>query len=456
MAALRCRQRGLSVIAIDRSEDIFPLPRALGMDDEIQEVFCRAGLGDALRRFTTPLRGGEFVDAAGHRVVGVELPDGMTGSLGLPPVVTFHQPGIELSLRDAANAAGAELRLGLTATTIAELDDHIRLDAIGPHGQQSIRARWLIAADGAKSTIRELCGIELVDQGFDQTWLVVDTTLLDSDLPLPRIARQICDPARVATFVPGPGDHRRWEFQLHEHETRDDVLDEAVVQDLLRPWGTAEQLRVDRSAVYRFHATVADRLRAGRVFLAGDAAHQMPPFNGQGMCTGIRDAENLAWKLEMVASGRAGDTLLDTYDAERRSHAAGQVAHAVDAGQLMQAIAHDGTAALESGYGQRPFPKLTGAGFEPGHPLVGGVLPAPAIEIDPLPDGWKLLTTGALDLTEEWRSIDAAAINVPAAAYPGLLDDGAVMVVRPDRHIAAVSHDLRSTTDRVFATLGTE
>ena len=465
MGALRCAQRGLSVVAVDRSEEIYPLPRAVGMDAEMQWLFHRAGLGDRLGRHSTPLPGAEFVDRSGARVVGMEAPDGAVGALGFPRMITFDQPGVEGFLREAAAAAGVELRLGVEVVSVSDTDGGVRvgLDGGGRAGSdpatapldRGIEARWLLAADGAKSTIRPWRRISLVDQGFDQTWLVVDTTLLDPDLPLPRLARQICDPARMCTFVPGPGAHRRWEFRLHPDETREAMLDEEAIRRLLAPWGTDDQLRIDRAAVYRFHATVAETFRDGPVFLAGDAAHQMPPFNGQGMCTGLRDVENLSWKLAMVASGQAGDALLDTYDEERRPHAAGQVAHSVDAGLLIEAIATDGDAALESGYGQRPFPRLEGRLFVGDHDRIGHPLRAPAVELGPLPDGWVLLRgPGAGPVPDLWARLGATVIDVPAGAFPGLVDGGVTAVVRPDRYVAAVGPDLAPATaviERVLA-----
>ncbi|MEM7094285.1 MAG: FAD-dependent monooxygenase [Actinomycetota bacterium] len=446
MTALRAAQRGLRVIAIDRSEEIYPLPRALGMDDEIQDLFIRAGLGAELRAHSAPLQGAEFLDATGERVVGVDLPDGSVGALGHPPVVTFDQPGLERALRRGAIDAGVDLRLGLDAYSIADLDDGVRVGVGTSHDDSTLTARWLVAADGAKSTMRSLRQIAMVDQGFDQTWLVVDTTVLDPDLDLPRLARQYCDPARVCTFVPGPARHRRWEFQLRPDETRDDMLDETIIAELLAPWGTTTQLRIDRAAVYRFHATVAERFRDGPVFLAGDAAHQMPPFNGQGMCTGMRDAENLTWKFAAVNDGFASDPLLDTYDNERRPHATGQVEHSKDAGELMQAIACGDRAALDSGYGQRSFPKLSGPLFEPGHPCVGGMLPAAAVPLDPLPNGWLVLTSTSIDVP---ALLPAKPIVVPDGCFPGLVDAHHSVVVRPDRHIAAVTADLAQTTRRL-------
>lgn len=442
MAALRCAQRGLSVIALDRSEEVFPLPRALGMDEEVQELFHRAGLGDKLAAHSAPLPGAEFLDSDGNQVVGIELPPGTVGPLGLPPMVAFDQPGVERFLRTAAVEAGVDMRLGAEAFAVGQEqgsngNEHVVVKVGNEVADTELRCRWVIAADGAKSTVRSLVGLSLVDQGFDQTWLVVDATLLDEELALPRLAQQLCSKERICTFVPGRGTHRRWEFQLQVGETREDVLRNEAIRDFLAPWGSEAQLRVDRSAVYRFHATVANSFRAGNVFLAGDAAHQMPPFNGQGMCTGMRDVENLSWKLADVAFGRADSGLLDSYDEERRPHAAEQVAHSVDAGMLMLAIANDGVAALESGYGQRPFPKLEGSLFGD-HALVGGLLPRVLEPAGGLPSGWVVLAPASDQaVPPELQRAQATICELPDVSYP-VLDARQCLVVRPDRHIAAV------------------
>jgi 3-(3-hydroxy-phenyl)propionate hydroxylase len=454
MAALRCAQRGLDVIAVDRSTDIYPLPRAIGMDDEIQALVERAGFIDEFRTYSSPMPGGEFTDGDGNRVVGIELPDGTVGALGHPPIVTFNQPALEANLRRDAVAAGVDMRLGLDAFAVADIEVQgrrgVRVDLSDNDRDTSLTGRWLVAADGAKSTIRSLRGLEMIDQGFDQTWLVVDTELLDPDLPLPRIARQQCGADRVCTLVPGPGAHRRWEFQLRPDEQRDEVLAPGAIADFLAPWGTMDQLQVTRAAVYRFHAVVAERFRDGRVFLVGDAAHQMPPFNGQGMCSGMRDAENLSWKLAAVASGLADDLLLDTYDEERRPHAAEQVAHSVDSGLLMQAIAHDGEAALESGYGQRPFPQLAGTMFVGGHVRVGSVLPVLRADVTVPDEGWRLIQVGdPCDVPAFWSDLEASVVQVPDGAFPGLAGEGETVIVRPDRYIAAVTSDLAESTEEI-------
>jgi len=445
MAALRCAQRGLSVIALDRSTEIYPLPRAIGMDDEVQDLFARAGLIDSLRQHSTPGRGADFVDASGTRIVGVDLPEGTIGALGHPPVTMFDQPGVETFLRQAAIDAGVELRLGVECTDVSQ-------EAAGATAElgdgTALMARWMIAADGAKSTTRESLGIDLIDQEFDQAWLVVDTTLLDPDLALPTIARQHCDPARVITFVPGHDTRRRWEFQLKPEETREQALEPSFLAALLAPWGTEEQLQVDRVAVYRFHGVVAERFREGPVFLAGDAAHQMPPFNGQGMCSGMRDAENLAWKLAAARTGIGADSLLDTYDAERRPHATSQVAHSVDAGKLIDAIAYGGERALESGYGRRKFPKLEHGLIHGDHPLVGMPLPRPADDSFVVGNGWTILlgSDAAGQVPQLWSELGAAVHRLDSSAYGDLIPSTATVIVRPDRFVATITDDLDAAT----------
>ena len=456
MAALRARQHGLSVVVVDRATEVYPLPRAIGMDDEIQRLFDTAGLLDGLRECSTPMGGAEFLDRHGERVVGIELPDGFVGSHGHPPVVAFDQPSLERLLRRAALDAGAELRLGVEVTAI---DGGTVTLAEG----DTIVGRWVLGADGARSTVRKLLDIRLEDQGFDEEWVVVDTTLLDPDLPLSRLATQHCDPARVITVVPGHADRRRWEFQFLPGETKAEMESPERVAELLAPWGTPDQLRVDRIAVYRFHATVAEALRRGDAFLAGDAAHQMPPFNGQGMCSGMRDVDNLIWKLAAVAAGHADDALLDTYDAERRPHAAGQVEHAVDAGRLINAIAEGGADDFEAGYGGgREFPHLE-AGFRADDSrAVGRPFPQPLVENGVgfdrwLGDGLALVTTSdtvlPADVVQRWCDIGARRVDATPERFPGLVAPGSVVIVRPDRYVAAVTTDLAATTEAP-ATLG--
>ena len=455
MAALRARQHGLSVIALDRESEVYPWPRAVSMDDEIQRLFATAGLLDGLRSCSSPFGGAEFLDHQGHRAIGIELPFGFVGPNGHPPVVAFDQPAVERMLREAAIGAGADLRFG---ADVAALDGNKLTLSDGA----TITGRWVLGSDGARSTVRRQLGIELENQGFDEDWVVVDTTLLDPDLSLSSLVTQYCDPDRIVTYIPGHGTHRRWEFQFREGETRAEMASPERIAELLGPWGSPHQLQVDRIAVYRFHAVVAERFRVGDVFLAGDAGHQMPPFNGQGMCSGMRDVENLIWKLAAVAAGHADERLLDTYHDERRRHVAGQVEHAVDAGRLINAIAEGGADSFEAGYGGgREFPHLeTGLRYG-NHRLTGHPFPQPLLEDGgfdrQLGDGIALVTTASTDISadvmDRWAAIGARRVDTRADLFPNLVGDGTVVVVRPDRYIAAVTRDLVSTSAE-FAELG--
>jgi 3-(3-hydroxy-phenyl)propionate hydroxylase len=376
--------------------------------------------------------------------------------------VSYYQPVLEAFLRGAAADAGVDLRLGVTVTGIEQDADGViaHTDA-GRH-----TARWLVAADGASSPIRKALGISFVDQGFDQDWLVLDVRLRRPVPTLSPFVQQICDPARPVTYVVGHGDYRRWEFQLQEGETRDEMVADARVWELLEPWLTPDDAELVRAVVYRFHALVADSMRFGRVFLAGDAAHQMPPFLGQGLCSGIRDAANLAWKLRLVDDGIADDVLLDTYGTERLPHAAGVVAHAVDTGRLIDELSGRAPAStgIDAAYGGgRPFPILEHGILVGDHGAVGRQVPQPTIDGRPLDEllgqGFAVVVDddGMVAVAEaRWGDLVSVVI-VPVGTMPLALPPGGAVFVRPDRYVAAVAHDaaeFAEASDALFHQLG--
>ena len=182
-------------------------------------------------------------------------------------------------------------------------------------------AKYLIGCDGASSSVRKILKIERDDLGYDQDWLVADAHLTKTtDIPKHH-AKQICNPSRPATYVPGRRGHRRFEFKLMPGETKEELEKDEKVWELLSPWVNPVNAELERADVYQFHAALAKDWRVGRCLIAGDAAHQMPPFMGAGMGTGIRDAMNLFWKLDLILSGAAKESILDTYQEERYPHA---------------------------------------------------------------------------------------------------------------------------------------
>jgi 3-(3-hydroxy-phenyl)propionate hydroxylase len=451
MTGLLLAQRGFSVRVLERATEIYDLPRAIVMDDEIQRVFQNAGLQDGLRAITTPLAGAEFVSTSGERIVGAELPLDANWPLGHHPNITYYQPQLEAFIRDSAEQAGVELCLGVEVGAVSQTEDHVTVEAMGPDGStQTHTASWLVAADGASSPIRKQLGIVFINQGYDQDWLVLDVRLQRPVPTLPEFVQQICDPDRPTTFVVGHADYRRWEFQLQPGETREEMVEPDRVWELLRPWLTPDDAELIRAVVYRFHATVAGKMRDRRIFIAGDAAHQMPPFLGQGLCSGVRDSANLAWKLRLVELGLAGDTLLDTYGEERMPHAAGVVAHAVDTGRLIDELS--GRAIQETGLdaaygGGRPFPHLTTGLLHGDHPAVGRQVHQPLIDGTRLDElcgsGFAIIVDDprtAEVVAEDWTDLGEVVV-VPPGTIPAMLPPGGAVIVRPDRYVAAVAEN---------------
>lgn len=450
VAALECRRRGFEVSVVERSTEVYDLPRAIVMDDEIQRALALSGA--PVSTVTSPLGGAEFIDTDGNRIIGFELPHGTTTPLGYAPVVRYYQPELEAHLRGCAIETGVVLMLGDEVVSVEQGESGV---AATLASGRRLDGEWLIAADGAASPIRKSLDIRFDSLGFDQDWLVVDVRLRDGREPvLPDLVQQICDPARPSTFVPGHGRYRRWEFQLQPGETRDEMTSPDRVWSLLAPWLTEVDADIVRAVVYRFHATVASSMRVGRVFIAGDAAHQMPPFLGQGLCSGIRDAANLGWKLQMVDTGRAGDRLLGTYDHERRPHARGVVEHATDMGRLIDQLAGRGGAqsGLDSAYGgQRPFPHLEHGFVTGSHPLTGRQMPNITLSDgrsfdDAAGDGFAVVCSGVNPRDEEsfdrWRDIGAVVVNGDVSAIDG------VILVRPDRYVAAVATNVEELIEQ--------
>jgi 3-(3-hydroxy-phenyl)propionate hydroxylase len=235
----------------------------------------------------------------------------------------FNQPAVDALVRDRA-AAVAEIAFSeLEGLEQSRKEVKLRLR------DRTITAKYAIGCDGAASTVRQALGIEYEDLEFDEPWLVVDLLVSGRGLEkLPKVSVQYCEPARPATYLIGVGSHRRWELMLNPNEEPD-------VWELLARWITPDDAQLWRAASYRFHALVAREWRRGRVFLAGDAAHQQPPFTGQGMCQGIRDAANLSWKLHYVLAGTAKERLLDTYELERRAHAKRLISIVKDIGKVI-------------------------------------------------------------------------------------------------------------------------
>ncbi|UOZ02747.1 bifunctional 3-(3-hydroxy-phenyl)propionate/3-hydroxycinnamic acid hydroxylase [Amycolatopsis sp. WQ 127309] len=328
-------QRGWRVVVLERWPEPFSLPRAVGFDSEAARLLAAAGIGDAFAEFGEPSREYAWRNARGQTLIEFDVAE--RGHCAWPDSTSFYQPALEAALI-ARGASMPNLRVlrGHTLVDTAERDDGVDLTAETSGGaRRSFRASWVIGCDGANSFVRDRIGTTSTDLGFAHDWLICDVTLRE-----PREFRpnnlQICDPARPRTAVSaGPG-HRRWEFMRLPGERVSGFGDAGNAWRLLRLVDvTPENARLDRHAVYTFRASWADHWQSGRLLIAGDAAHLMPPFAGQGMCSGFRDAANLAWKLDFVLAGVADAALLDTYTAERRAHVRHAVTMSVELGKVV-------------------------------------------------------------------------------------------------------------------------
>ena len=326
VAAALLGQAGLTVQVCDRMDAVYEIPRAIALDHEIMRVFQQIGVVDAVMPHCEPFTPSEFFGVDGQLIrrmtmVAPPYPQGYT------PSIVFSQPPVERALRArVAQMPNVTVALSTEVTALAQDAEGLTLTQRGADGsERAVRARWVIACDGGASAVRGMVGIGLEDLDFDEPWLVVDVMVNDRGLAkLPRTSVQYCEPERPCTMVIGPGRHRRWEISLKAGEDPAQAATPEGTWKLLSRWLTPEDGTLWRQTSYRFHALVAERWRAERVFLAGDAAHMQPPFLGQGMCQGVRDVANLAWKLAAVVQGRvqgeAAERLLDSYGTERKAH----------------------------------------------------------------------------------------------------------------------------------------
>jgi len=329
VSALLLDRMGWRVGVFERFGELYPLPRAVCIDHEVNRVLHAAGLGEIATAVTSPAPIYRWFNADWQELLTLDWTgDSVSGG---PGTLFVHQPSLEAMLHAEVRRRGnIELNFETECVGFEDRGDHVAVTVrdTATKAERTVTARYLIGIDGANSFVREKLGITRTDLGFEADWLVVDFLLQDGlnarDLGLAECG-QWCNPLRPTTIVPGGIDLngrvlRRWEFMRLPSETKEEMVQEAKVQELLGDWIKPEQGELIRHALYTFRSLVADEWRKGRVLLAGDAAHLMPPFMGQGMCAGLRDIWNLGWKLDRVLRGTADDSLLDTYMPERRPH----------------------------------------------------------------------------------------------------------------------------------------
>jgi 2-polyprenyl-6-methoxyphenol hydroxylase-like FAD-dependent oxidoreductase len=334
---------GHDVVVIERYGEIYPLPRAVRLDGEVMLLLQHLGVIDEVAHEL--VAGDRYVWYGADGEVILDIPTTQPHPTGWAMSYMFHQPTLEAALcARAEREHTVTVERGWTVDGLEQIanGDDVDVDVVlsmhrtdDPAERRQVRTRYVVGCDGANSDVRELAGITRTDLGFEEPWIVIDARPNDmaefAHLP---IASQQCDPRRPTTAVQNGANLRRWEFMLLPGETPADFDDPARVWELLAGHMSHEQGEIVRYAVYTFRSLVADTQRAGHVLIAGDAAHLMPPFMGEGMCSGMRDAANLAWKLDLVLRYRSPDTLLDTYTTERAPQNRAAIEMSVAMGQI--------------------------------------------------------------------------------------------------------------------------
>ena len=326
---------GVSVVVVERDASVYGRARAISTDEEVMRIWQQTGLAERLKRDVLPDKPIDFVDAAGRSFISA-VPT--SRGQGHPPQMFIYQPALERTLREGVRRyPNVDVLLEHECLRVRQDDQGVELlvARLGEDRLTRLRASYVIAADGGSSPTRGQLGVGFEGRTYEDRWLVIDTKMLKEWPEYDRL-RFHCDPDRPAVDCPTPLGHHRWEFPVLPDEDEAELVTEAAVWRLLGRQGiTREQVSVLRAVIYSHHVRFADRWRVGRIFLAGDAAHVMPPWIGQGMAAGVRDAANLCWKLAAVLSGALPDSVLDSYQTERAPHVRNMTRRAVYVGRII-------------------------------------------------------------------------------------------------------------------------
>jgi 3-(3-hydroxy-phenyl)propionate hydroxylase len=494
---------GVRTTIVERNPSTVQEPRAVSIDDESMRALQAAGLAEDIARITVKGYGSMYRGPSG-KVFATVKPH--VKEYGFDKRNAFEQPVFEGRLRDAlVHHSCVHAHFGVSMNTVDQDDAGVTAHMSGPDGPFQIRARYMVACDGGRSLTRKLLDIALEGSTFKEPWLIVD---LHSTQNKCFHTEVFCDPKRSVISLPGPNGIRRYEFKLNAGETTEQAEDEGFARRLLGDVGPDANAPIRRQQVYTFHARTAERWREGRIFLAGDAAHLTPPFAGQGMNSGLRDAHNLAWKLDEALRLEDPEALLASYEIERKPHAWEMINLALKMGKVMIPETALGGLAVRTGFKllglypsakaymvqmkYKPRPRF-GAGLQVADArgakatVVGSMIPQPRVMTvardellfdQILPDTpialvfheapQEVLTAQAqadleragatvIGLTPEWSTPQSGAFPIVRdrsrfftnAPFSGYL--GQVLLLRRDRYVAAVATP--DKTDTLLSTL---
>lgn len=463
-------QMGLRVVVIERDPDIYFRARAISTDEEVLRIWQQVGLADKLNADMQPGAGANFVDAGGETIIRLQPVDRGNGH---PPQQFIYQPAVDKTLREGVDRfPNVSILLEHECLRLVQRADSVELMLADLTRDEfkRISATYVIACDGGSSSVRGQLGIGFSGRTFSERWIVIDTKVT-KEWPGHDRLRFHCNPARPTVDCPTPLGHHRWEFPVRDEEDEKDLLTEEAIWKVLSDQGiSTDNVEIIGFACYSHHVRFADRWRSGRIFLAGDAAHAMPPWIGQGMCAGVRDAANLCWKLNSVLTGSLPESVLDSYQAERMPHVREVTNRAVKVGKVIvdrnpirAAVRQRAfrTAGRIPGFdtwmrNNRWLPHAhyrSGLLAHNGIPAAGWLIPQPwvidekgsTVRFDDVVGGrWAVLHTGPEASCQAWRSAGVPVIKVvPPGSTPGsdrIVDrDGTLIRWLADKKASAVA-----------------
>jgi 3-(3-hydroxy-phenyl)propionate hydroxylase len=480
-AATLLAQYGIGALVLDRWADVYVQPRAVHLDDEVYRVLARLGIAEEFAAISRPAEGLRLLDPA-MRVLAEWQRETTLSVNGFPQANMFDQPALETLLRaNLKNHPNVELRGDVEVTGVAERSDgRIRVIFVdrADGSEHSVDADYVLGCDGANSIVRKHIGSAMRDMRFEQRWLVIDVAT-DAELDQWEGVHQVCDPVRAGTYMRIGPTRYRWEFRLLPGESADDFRTLDALKPLMSPWISRagdDELELIRVTEYTFRARIADRWRRGNIFLLGDAAHLTPPFIGQGLGAGVRDAMNLAWKLAGVVTGDLPGSALDSYEQERISHARHMIRLALGVGWAMTAGGEFGNLmrrmvitrirfipGLRNKLTEGRTPALRGSAFvrtsRTSRRLAGTLCPNPTLSGEHrldnvLRNGFALVTT-ATPTAAQRAALDDRGVAVHIASPDSELAEwlrsgrAAAAVVRPDRAVMCAGRDLQKLCEMV-------
>ena len=462
---------GYKVLVIERNIGPSPTARAINTDGEQLRTFDRLGIAEKVVENSTEIHCVHFGDANLNPIQTIEQPVGVS-AMGWPNQVLFYQPELEGFIRASVESENnIVIKEGTELLSFDDSDEGDYLYCKDSKGDLTFFSKYLIGCDGASSFVRRELDVDLEDFEYNQEWLVCDAHLTKKINIPEKEAMQVCDPKRPGTYVPGRRGHLRFEFKKMPGEDSNELEKDENVWKLLKPWINKDNAELERAQVYSFHACIAETWRKGNVLIAGDAAHQMPPFMGAGMGTGIRDVTNISWKLDLLLKNKANERILDTYQEERHSHAKWTIAQTVTIGQVIE-----GFCAAAEGKEYEPkgpsydvnFPHIpAGIYSDPADMITGVPIPQPILIKDNkkemldkmINENFAILAQESnLDLTEKAKTIvDLLGIKlITMDSYEDseerlktVFAKYKAVLIRPDKYTYGGVEDISSLSDMI-------